>query len=225
MLLYDRVLVSSVADREALIEISPAVMPTVLRNGVDAEYFAAVPPQPESGRIVLTGAMSYQPNAEAALEFCRDVLPLLQVRRADVRLDIVGTSPGRKVRALATANVTVTGFVEDLRPHLARATVAICPTRLGAGSQYKVLEAMSAGVPVVATRAAAEAHGLKDGEHLLTADGARETAGAVLRLLGDGALADRLREAGLKEIRTRFSWDLVGDELDQIHGSLAAARR
>ena len=222
MAMYDRVLVTSVADREALEEISPGVVPTVLRNGVDADYFAAVPPRPEPGTVVLTGAMSYQPNAEAAVEFCREVLPLVRSRRSDAHLDIVGSSPGRSVRALAAPDVAVTGFVDDLRPYLARAQVAVCPTRLGAGSQYKVLEAMAAGVPVVATRAAAEAHGLEDGVHLVTADGARETADAILELLGNQALADRLREAGLTEVRTHFSWDLVGDELDQIHTSLVA---
>jgi glycosyltransferase involved in cell wall biosynthesis len=222
---YDRVLVSSVADRDALVEISPGVAPTVLRNGVDAEYFASVPPRPQPGTIVLSGAMSYQPNAEAAVQFCRDVLPLVRRRRSNAHLDIVGSSPGRGVRALAAADVAVTGFVEDLRPYLSRAQVAVCPTRLGAGSQYKVLEAMAAGVPVVASRAAAEAHGLQDGVHLITADGATQTADAVLELLGNETLADRLREAGLAEIQARFSWDLVGDELDRIHASLLATGR
>src|ERR1035437_1312815 len=223
MALYDEVLVSSVADREALMEISPGVMPTVLRNGVDADYFAAVPPRPARGTIVLTGAMSYQPNAEAAVDFCRDVLPLVRGRRRDAHLDIVGSSPGRSVRALAAPDVAVTGFVEDLRPYLSRAQVAVCPTRLGAGSQYKVLEAMAAGVPVVATRAAAKAHELKDGVHLIAADDASETAEAVLEIIGNAALAGRLREAGLTEIRTRFTWDVVGNELDRIHALLVAA--
>jgi polysaccharide biosynthesis protein PslH len=222
MAVYDRVLVSSAADQDALMEISPGVVPAVLRNGVDAEYFAKVPPRPEPGRIVLSGAMSYQPNAEAAVEFCRDILPLVRGRRSDAHLDIVGSSPGRGVRALAAADVVVTGFVADLRPYFARAQVAVCPTRLGAGSQYKVLEAMAAGVPVVATRAAADAHGLKDGVHLIATDGARETAEAVLEILDNEELAGRLREAGLTEIRTRFNWDSIGDELDLIHGSLLA---
>jgi glycosyltransferase involved in cell wall biosynthesis len=222
MAVYDRVLVSSDADQKALMEIYPTAVPIVLRNGVDAEYFGATPPRPEPGKIVLTGAMNYQPNAEAALEFCRDVLPLILGRRSDAHVDIVGSSPGRRVRALGGPEITVTGFVKDLRPYLSRAQVAICPTRLGAGSQYKIIEAMASGVPVVATRAAADAHGLKDGVHLLVADGARRTADAVLQVLGSESLAARLREAGLAEIRSRFSWDLIGDELDRIHGGLVS---
>jgi glycosyltransferase involved in cell wall biosynthesis len=222
---YDRVLVSSVADQLALSEISPETTATVLPNGVDAAYFAAVPPEPEPGRIILTGAMSYQPNAEAAVEFCRDVFPAILVRNPEARLDIVGSSPGRAVRALAGERVVVTGFVEDLRPFFSHAAVAICPTRLGAGSQYKVLEAMAAGVPVVATRAAAEAHSLRDRVHLLVADGPQQTVEAVLEVLGDRQFALRLREAASAEIRARLGWDSIGDELDLIHSALVAAAR
>jgi len=103
--------------------------------------------------------------------------------------------------------------------------VAVCPTRLGAGSQNKVLEAIAAGVPVVCSQEAAQALGLVPDRHLLVARDEREMAQKVRALLVDLTMAARLSSAARREVNQRFAWDRIGDQLDEIHrGALAAAR-
>ena len=97
----------------------------MIPNGVDTDYF-----QPFRGRfgtdtpvIGFTGDMGYFPNQEAVIYFARKVLPLIRRSVPDARFLIVGRNPNRKVRDLAEIEgVEVTGFVPDVRPHLARMT-------------------------------------------------------------------------------------------------------
>lgn len=130
-------------------------------NGVDLEYFRPAtpppPPPPAGGRIVFLGAMDYRPNVDAVTWFTREVWPRVRAVRPEATFEIVGRRPTPAVSALhGRDGVTVTGAVPDVRPHLAAAHVAATPLRIARGLQNKVLEAMAAGVPVVASPAAAE---------------------------------------------------------------------
>ena len=180
------------------------------RNGVDTDHFApgAAPPAPDGPEIVLTGAMDYAPNAEAARFFAEDVLPTLRAARPGTRFGVVGARPTRGVRALSDRpGVEVTGRVPDIRPYLAAARVAVAPLAVARGVQNKVLEAMAMGTPVVASTGAATGTGARGGEHLLVADGAEATAAAVRRVLTDDALAARLAKAAREKVMAEDRWD------------------
>ena len=180
------------------------------RNGVDTDYFApgVVPPAADAPEIVLTGAMDYAPNAEAARFLAEEILPLVRRARPAVTLGLVGARPGPRVQALgAQPGVLVTGRVPDIRPYLEGARVAVAPLAVARGVQNKVLEAMAMGVPVVASAGAATGTGAAPGEHLLVADGAEATAAAVLRVLSDDALAARLGAAGRAKVTRDDAWE------------------
>ncbi len=120
---FQRCLVISETDRRA---IDPDnLMDNVVLNphGLDPCYFtpnANCPKEP--GSMVFSGNMNYDPNADAAVYFCRNILPLVKARIPTARLYIVGKKPQSRVRALAAdPNVFVTGYVKDIRPYLNRA--------------------------------------------------------------------------------------------------------
>ncbi len=122
-------------------------------NGVDSDYFSKIGTSNANGKTVLfMGAMDYYPNEDAVTHFADDVWPLVRNELPDARFVIAGSKPGPRVMALAGRheNVEVTGFVPDIRPYLAEAGVFVAPFRIARGIQNKVLEAMAAGVPVVA---------------------------------------------------------------------------
>src|SRR5437667_5996881 len=85
------------------------------------------------------------------------------------------------------------GFVEDLRAVYAQSRVYIAPIFTGGGIRTKIVEAMTAGVPVVSTRFAPLGIGTQEGEHLLCADEPDEFAAHLLGLFRDDALCRRLR--------------------------------
>jgi glycosyltransferase involved in cell wall biosynthesis len=171
---YDKVLVTSSQDKEALLELDGRSQEqnrekiTVLPNGVDLEYFAFANGDREPETLVFSGKMSYHANAAAVSYLVQEVMPRIWARHPGVKLEIVGKNPPQAIRALAKdERVHVTGFVPDLRPYLARATVSVSPMQYGVGIQNKVLEAMAMGTPVVTTPQTRTAILAREGEHLL----------------------------------------------------------
>jgi sugar transferase (PEP-CTERM/EpsH1 system associated) len=178
-----------------------------VENGVDLDYFRPEGALAEGAGIVFTGAMDYPPNVDAVLWFAREVLPAVRERVPAATLTIVGREPAAAVRALASPEVRVSGTVPDVRPYFAAARVAVAPLRIARGIQNKVLEAMASGVPVVASPAAKSGIDARPGEHLLVADGARDFAAAVVRLLTDTEAARRIRIAARARVEQRYSWE------------------
>ena len=158
-------------------------------------------------RMLLTGVFSYRPNIEAARELAELVLPAVRAQVPDASVELVGRHPTARVRALhdPERGVQVRGEVDDIRPHLLGAGVMVVPLRVGGGTRLKILEAMSAGLPVVATATAAEGLCAVDGTHLLIAESPQEIATAALTLMSDGCLATRLARAARELVEARFS--------------------
>jgi glycosyltransferase involved in cell wall biosynthesis len=113
--------------------------------------------------------------------------------------------------------VSVLGFVEDLRPRLQAATVAVAPMRAGAGQQLKVLEAMASGAPVVATPLAAEAIDARSGEVLLVAGTPEAFAEAVVGLLEDPGRAQGLAADARHFVESRHAWERSVALLEEQH--------
>jgi len=196
-------------------------------NGVDTEYFQPTGIPYDADTICFTGRMDYYPNQHGMLEFCRQTLPLVRAGCPAIRLKIVGADPTRSIRDLGTIpGVTVTGTVPDIRPHLGSAALSVAPLRIARGTQNKILESMAMAVPVVSTELAARGVDAVPGEHLLTADGPRDYADAILRLLRDRACRDRLARAARARVQSHHDWGASMRKLDGIIAEcLAAARR
>jgi glycosyltransferase involved in cell wall biosynthesis len=186
----------------------------VVPNGADVEHLASVPADGQvDGALLFTGTMSYPPNAQAARWMVERVLPLVRARRPDVTFEIVGRDPPAAVRELARAGVTVTGRVPDLASHFTTAAVVVAPLLSGSGTKLKVLEAMAAGRPVVATSIGAEGIEARDGEDLRIADSPEDFASAVVDLLGDRAEAARIAGNGRARVVERYSWSASGEQM------------
>jgi len=125
-------------------------------NGVDSRYFAPNDEPYDPDQICFIGRMDYYPNQQCMFDFCANVLPLLQQRKPNIKLAIVGAEPSSAVRKLgALPGVTVTGSVPDVRPYARRSAATVAPLNIARGTQNKILEAMALGVPVITSRVAA----------------------------------------------------------------------
>jgi sugar transferase (PEP-CTERM/EpsH1 system associated) len=186
-------------------------------NGVDSEFFSPVPEPHDPDLVAFVGRMDYFPNQQAVIEFCRDVLPSVQARRPGTRFQIIGAEPPEHIRDLGKLpGVSVTGSVPDVRPLVRRAALTVAPLRIARGTQNKILESMSMGVPVVSSLEASGGVDAVAGEHLLVASNPQEMTESVLRLVGDSQERPRLAAAGRARVLSNHSWSASMRRLDEI---------
>ena len=208
---WDAVVTVSARDGHDL-ALEPAKV-RVVPNGVDLTAFRPTL-RPTDGPVVMTGSLDYPPNVDGARWFVERVWPAIRRQRPESRLQLVGRSPTPAVLALRQhAGVSVHADVDDVRPWLEGASAVVVPLRIGTGTRVKALEAMAAGRPVVGTTVGLESLDLRPGHHALVADRPGDFAAAVVSLLDDAELADRLATAGRAHVEARFGWDSAVDRL------------
>lgn len=215
---YQRCLVVTEEEREEMMRFIPHARSAVAANGVDIDYFLPVDEEPEPDHLVFVGVMDYYPNEEGMEFFCTEILPLVRSKRPECQITIVGARPLERVQKLGELpGVTVTGAVDDIRPYMARASVAVVPLRLARGVQNKVLEAMSMSIPTVCTTASFRGAQAVEGVHGLVADDPEIFAEHVITLLENPRLREELGRAGRELMVETFSWEAQVRKLELLY--------
>jgi sugar transferase (PEP-CTERM/EpsH1 system associated) len=220
---FRRVLVTSPVDRQAFLDLQPAGAPVpkieVVPQGVDLEYFTQADfNNREVDTVVVSGKMSYHANIRMVLHLVNEIMPLVWKQRPQVKVWVVGKDPSSEILQLAQdQRIIVTGEVDDMRPYLQKATVAVAPTRYGAGIQNKVLEAMACATPVVASLGAVSALQAKPGEDLMTAATPEEFAEAIINLLQNPTHANQIGQAGRWYVERQHQWVAIVNKLESIY--------
>ena len=201
---------------------------SVVPNGVDFDYFAqrvASPVLADGPVIIFVGAMDYFPNIDAVRYFCKDIFPLVRKSRPEARFYIVGSRPAREVIRLGRiANVKVTGWVPDVRPYLAMASVSVAPFRIARGIQNKILEAMASGVPVVSTSRAVQGIGASAKDGLRIEDEPGAFARQILRLLDAPQLGEECAQHARDYVCIHHQWQQIGKLIEDILQAVPAPR-
>jgi glycosyltransferase involved in cell wall biosynthesis len=210
---FSRVLVTSRQDADHVRALSPDARVTVYPNALTE--CPARSPAPPTESIAFSGNLEYHPNISAVRFFAREIWPSLRDRYPALVWRLIGKNPDA-VRGFLDPGprIELTGPVDDAVAELAPSRVAVAPLLAGSGTRFKILEAWAAGVPVVSTAIGAEGLPVRDGEHLLLADGARPFVAAVSRLLNDPVLAARLACAGRGLLEREFTWKAAWRNLD-----------
>ncbi len=177
-----------------------------------------VAPVPDPKLVLHLGTMFWPPNVQGMLWFAGEVWPLVVRRVPEARLAIIGRRPPSEVQALdADPTISVLGYVEDPTAYLQQTAAFVVPLHAGAGMRVKILDGWSWGVPIVTTRLGAEGIDITDGHEALVADDPAAFADAVVRLLQEPALRQRLREAGHRKAATAYNWQVRYAEWDRVY--------
>lgn len=204
-------------DREKI--MGPDDTSPIVSNGINLQYWKRRTDERQPNNLVFTGVMDYGPNEDAALYLIDEILPLLKESNQAVEIVIAGRSPTPTLqqRAARHPEVTVTGFVEDMRTPLEKATLFVGPLRYGSGQQNKILEALAMEVPVITTPLALE--GVRvDGAQppICVAQDAPEFARSVTELLRDASKRNRLAAAGRRYVQDHFSWSHSARQIERM---------
>ncbi len=224
---FDGCTVVSEKEKERVLQVSPGYHPIgVIPNGVDISNYAADFGSPEADSLAYAGALTYDANFDAVDFFLREIFPLIRAERPNAKLTVTGRLDGVPVQRLASigdGGVTFSGYVDDIRPTVARHWASVVPLRMGGGTRLKILESLALGTPVVATSKGVEGLDLAPGRDLLVADGPSAFAAAVLRLLQDAELRETLSRNGRQSVAAKYDWQIIGrlfnDFVEAVHNA------
>ena len=187
---------------------------SIVPNGVDTFHFKNSN-QNKKHDLVFAGNMNYPPNIAAAIFLVEEILPKLLSQFPNITVLIAGANPSSDIQKLASENVTVSGWMNDIREAYCESRVFVAPMFIGAGMQNKILEAMSSELPVVTTSLAAEAFPEKNLSKIVEANTAIEFADSIQFYLLNEAVKVSDGKNNRIYVEEKYSWNISNKKLDQ----------
>jgi glycosyltransferase involved in cell wall biosynthesis len=211
----------AVSDEDAALlrQIAPGARIVVIPNGVDTSVFEPEPVT-ESG-IVFVGGYGWLPNREAMRFFAERIMPLLRARGVAPEVTWVGRAPESVRDEYARKHgIRLTGYVDDIRPHVRAAACYVVPLLTGGGTRLKILDAWSLGKAIVSTSVGCEGLAARDGENMLIRDDAEAFADAVIEVLRNEQLRKRIGAGARETALRKYDWEVIDRTLKREYQSL-----
>lgn len=213
----DAVLTCSRHDRDRVVARFRRLLPVMVVPNTVPAGAGDIAPAPAPPVLLFVGHLGYWPNVGAILRLAGAILPAIRAVHPGTRLVIAGRSPSARVRRAADRpGVTLIADPIDLAPLYRAATLAMIPLSHGGGTRIKILEAMSHGVPVVATAIAAEGLDLADGIDFLAADDDAGLAGHALALIEDDGRRRAIAARARLTAAAFYGEAALDDAVDQV---------
>jgi glycosyltransferase involved in cell wall biosynthesis len=182
---------------------------SIVSNGVD---FVNLPYNFNDigSEIIFIGNMNSFQNLDAILYFCKSILPIIVKSLPDIKVKVIGRIPKKSIKYFnGFKNVKVTGEVDSVSNYVQNGGVGICPVRLGAGVQNKILEYFSFGLPVVSTALGADGINADSGFHLFVEDDPESFAHIVVKLIKNRSFAQKISYRARKFVEANHDWNKV----------------
>ncbi len=185
----------------------------IVPNGVDHEYYS---PQNQEKKydIVFTGNMSYAPNVNAVEYLANHILPLVWKELPNVKMYVAGATPDPRVKKVASENIIISGWLDDMRDAYAQSKIFIAPMRIGTGLQNKLLEAMSMKLPCITTPLANNPLGAEDNKEILVGKNEYELADYIITLLTDNGKAEHIAQNGYDFVHRVYDWEKATEVME-----------
>lgn len=189
----------------------------VIRNGVDIDDFKFNLPKEKVGKnILFIGNFSYFPNVDAINYFYNEVFKDLG---GDFKLTLIGKKV-ENLGFLKDRRITAKEFVPRIQDEYENADVFVSPLRLGGGTNFKIIEAMAIGVPVISLPHRLEGLDVEDGKHLVIASTPRDFREKIEMVLSDLSLKIRVAKEARKLVEHEYSWKVIGNNLNTVWENL-----
>jgi glycosyltransferase involved in cell wall biosynthesis len=220
---YGHIVTVSENDKETLAAAYPRDDIVVVENGVAPAAYRAPASAGERVGIMFSGSLDWHANVDGLIWFMQEVFDHLRKKAPDASITIVGRRPHRTLKAALgdKPGINLQADVPEVQPFLWKARVMMVPLRIGGGSRLKILEAMAAGLPVVSTGKGAEGLAIRHNEHLIIEDDPVRFADALVQILVDDTLFNRLSTAGMELVKSRYSWEQVARPQAELWRRLA----
>ena len=186
----------------------------LIENGIHEEkilhtisYYqdlSEIEPKRGSLKILFYGAMNRRENIDAAAWFAKSVMPELR-HSAPYEFVILGGNPADEIKRLANEYITVTGFVDDIRPYFQDALCLVAPLFSGAGIKIKILEGMSSGIPVLTNEIGIEGIMAENGVEYCQCNAVEDYVATITQLSENPELAALIGANGRTLVLKQFN--------------------
>lgn len=207
---FDLVAAISPVDRDKFRDMSGADEKIIcVTAGVDTDALQPSETPPNEGEVVFVGSLDWQPNVDGALWFINKVWPSVIEKMPSAHFSLVGKKPPEYLRKKSGSTITITGRVESVEEYVTSAACSVVPLWIGSGMRLKILEAFALGRPVVSTSLGAEGIDFTDGENIMIRDEPGNFAQAVVDVLENPDLQEKLGKNARALVEGKYSWDIV----------------
>jgi polysaccharide biosynthesis protein PslH len=190
----------------------------VIENGVSLKEFSFRHRKKKEGKTILfVGNFDYFPNADAVSFFYTRVFTYLT--HENLRFSIVGKG-AKQFASFNDKRIVMTEFIDDIKDAYYEADIFVSPIQIGGGTNFKILEAMACGLPVVSFADRVRDIGAVNGQSVLTADDPESFKQQVEKLLNEPEYAEKLAKNARKIIEEKYSWETIGKNLNSLWKTL-----
>lgn len=184
----------------------------VMPNGIDDHYFESLKVEIKYD-LVFVGNLNYPPNIDAINYLVKEILPSLP----RLKLLISGANPSKSLllQLASIPNITITGWVDDIRESYLQGKILIAPMQIGTGMQNKILEAMALGVPSITTTLANNAIMATHQESIWVADTRESIIHGIETLLSNEAMYEKIKGNAKEFVRERYNWITIIQDLSK----------
>ncbi len=187
----------------------------IIINGVDTDFYKPMESDKKHD-IVFTGNMAYPPNVNSVEFIAKKIIPIVKKDKPNIKVLISGANPDKRVKAVSSKNIDITGWVDDIRESYASAKIFIAPMQIGTGLQNKLLEAMAMKIPCITSHLANNALNARNNKEILVCETAEEYADSILKLLDDREFAYKIAENGYKFVMKKYNWESATARLERL---------
>jgi len=222
---FDHTLAVSEIDKTALLSLQPSNKElnekiSVIPIAIDTNQITPVKQTEQSLQILTVGSLHYPPNADGIRWFINNVFSLIIAKKTSAGLTIIGKNPPADFYESAAkypGKILITGYVENLTPYFEKAALLVVPVLAGGGMRVRILEGFARQLPVVTTTIGLEGIAAIDGKEVIVKDNPRDMAEAIIFLLDNYEIAQKIALAGRELVVKKYDWQSVFSKLDQVY--------
>jgi len=214
---FSQIIVTTKEDKATIKKLSHREDIKIIPNGVNLDMFPFRESTISEYTLMIAGGMDYIVNADGACFFGLEVFPLIQKKYPQAKLFIVGSKPTTAVQNLSqNDNIIVTGRVPSMVDYLHKTAISVVPLRSGFGMKIKTLEAMAAGIPVVASDRGLEGLTIDNPLCALRANKIEEYVTEISKLFDNSDLRQEIAYNARKMIENNYTWEKVSMDYEKI---------
>jgi glycosyltransferase involved in cell wall biosynthesis len=193
-------------------------------NGVDLNKFKFVKKEfkKTKKKILFIGNFKWMQNRDSAAFIIKNVWPIIRNKNKNLYLWVVGKNIPESIKKLENDSIKIDENAPNETEIIFQSSdILLTPIRVGGGTNFKILEAMAVGTPVLTSELGNEGIMAKEGSEILIARKPEEYAAKAINILEDNYLYEKIARNARLFVEQNYDWKKIAERLDAVYKSAA----